>query len=86
MINGTAIEVETHRGRVLLSGFVEAQNQINRAVEITKQIEGVQQVINHLEVKGDAMGQREQRQMGESERRQMGEMRDRGNPQFQELQ
>ncbi|MDR4494185.1 MAG: BON domain-containing protein [Nitrospirales bacterium] len=48
LVNAFDIDVDTHRGTVMLSGFVETQNQINRAVEIAKEGEGVQKVINKL--------------------------------------
>ncbi len=36
----------THRGNVNLGEFLETQNQIDRAVEIAKNADGVRKVIN----------------------------------------
>lgn len=47
------INVETYRGDVLLSGFVESQDQINRAVEIAKNSDGVRSVKNAMVVRKD---------------------------------
>lgn len=51
-IKGLAIKVETHRGTVILSGFVDNQAQARRAVEIASGVRGVHQVKNGLVVKG----------------------------------
>lgn len=51
-IKGFAIKVETHRGMVILSGFVDTEAQARRAVEIASGIRGVQNVKNSLVVKG----------------------------------
>ena len=56
MVNGTAVEVETYRGKVMLSGFMDTEDQIQRAVKLTKDIEGVTQVVNKMVVKSDTMG------------------------------
>lgn len=47
------IDVETFRGDVLLSGFVDSQDQINKAVEVAKSVDGVKAVKNSLIVKKD---------------------------------
>lgn len=49
--NGLEISVETHKGVVLLSGFVDSKTQIARAEEIAKHVEGVKSVKNSLAVK-----------------------------------
>jgi len=46
-----SISVETYKGTVQLSGFVDSQQAVNRAVEITKSVEGVTDVKNDLVVK-----------------------------------
>ena len=51
-MKGLDISVETHKGEVILSGFVESDQQIHRAVEIASGIRGVQSVKNSLVVKG----------------------------------
>lgn len=50
-IKGTDIAVETRKGEVILSGFVDNRSQIDRAVILAKTIEGVHNVRNDLVVK-----------------------------------
>ncbi len=57
LVDAFEIDVDTHRGNVMLSGFVETQNQIDRAVDIAKKTDGVQKVINKLEKKPKAISQ-----------------------------
>lgn len=45
------ITVETYKGIVQLSGFVDSQSTINKAVEITRSVQGVSSVKNNLNVK-----------------------------------
>lgn len=45
------IGVETYKGEVQLSGFVNSQNAVNKAVEITRSVNGVRSVKNNLIVK-----------------------------------
>jgi hyperosmotically inducible periplasmic protein len=45
------INVESFRGVVQLSGFVDNPESIQRAEEIARNIEGVQEVQNHLTVR-----------------------------------
>lgn len=45
------IAVETHKGEVQLSGFVDTQEQIDHAVEIAKKVEGVTNVGNAMSIK-----------------------------------
>ena len=45
------ISVETYKGRVQLSGFVNSQNAVDKAGEITRSVEGVRSVKNNLIVK-----------------------------------
>lgn len=47
------INVETYRGDVLLSGFVDSPEMVKRAVEVAKNVEGVKSVRNSLIVKKD---------------------------------
>ncbi|WNM61322.1 BON domain-containing protein [Candidatus Nitrospira neomarina] len=58
LIDAFEVEVDTHRSTVMLSGFVETQNQIDRAVEIAKKTDGVQKVVNKLAIKPNAMSQK----------------------------
>lgn len=46
-----AIKVETFKGTVQLSGFVNSQNDVNRAGEIARGVKGVASVKNNLIVK-----------------------------------
>jgi hypothetical protein len=45
------ISVETYKGVVQLSGFVDSQKAVDKAVEITKTVKGVTSVKNNLNVK-----------------------------------
>jgi hyperosmotically inducible periplasmic protein len=67
LVSGTDVSVETYQGKVMLSGFVDAESQIDRAVEIAESTEGVQRVVNNLKLKSKQMGQRDSSgQMGGS--------------------
>lgn len=46
------LKVETRKGEVQLSGYVDNQTQIDRAIEVTKAVNGVQSVQNKLSLKG----------------------------------
>ena len=48
------IDVETFRGDVLLSGFVDSQEQVTRALDVAKTVEGVKNVKNSLIVKKES--------------------------------
>ena len=45
------ISVETHKGEVILSGFVDNEAAKTKAGEVVSKIEGVKTVKNSLEVK-----------------------------------
>jgi len=45
------IAVETHKGEVQLSGFVDNQKQIDQAIEIAKNVDGVTNVGNAMSIK-----------------------------------
>jgi hyperosmotically inducible protein len=49
--SGFQISVETHKGIVQLSGFVDKAEQITKAGELAKSVEGVKSVKNSLLVK-----------------------------------
>jgi hyperosmotically inducible periplasmic protein len=51
-MDGIDISVETHRGQVILSGFVNNGEQLLRAVHIASGVEGVQSVKNALVIRG----------------------------------
>jgi len=46
-----AVSVETHKGTVLLSGFVDSADQVRRAAEIAAGVDGVVNVKNSLATK-----------------------------------
>jgi len=50
-LNSMDISVETNKGDVQLTGFVDNEQQVARAVEIAKGIEGVGTVRNQLSIK-----------------------------------
>jgi osmotically-inducible protein OsmY len=52
-VRATDVNVETFRGTVQLSGFVDSRDQISRATEIARNVEGVKSVKNDLRVKGN---------------------------------
>ena len=50
-VSGMAINVDTYRGVVQLSGFVDTPEQKNRAGEVARSVEGVREVQNNIIVK-----------------------------------
>ncbi len=46
-----AINVDTYRGVVSLNGFVDSQDQINKALSCARRIDGVVEVKNNLSIK-----------------------------------
>jgi len=46
----TKIDVDTNRGTVSLNGNVESAAEKQRAAELARQVEGVKEVINNLQV------------------------------------
>lgn len=50
-LKSTEINVETFKGAVQLSGFVNSQADINKAVEVTRKIDGVRSVKNDMRLK-----------------------------------
>jgi hyperosmotically inducible protein len=51
VLKSFAISVETFRGVVILSGFVDSNDQIDRAVQIARGIKGVREVRSQLVLK-----------------------------------
>ncbi len=45
------VKVDTRKGEVMLSGYVDNQAQVDRAVELARGIEGVQGVDNRMDLK-----------------------------------
>lgn len=50
-IKGLAVQVETHKGMVQLSGWVDSPSQITQAEKIARSVAGVKEVRNDLLVK-----------------------------------
>ncbi|MGZ5855655.1 MAG: BON domain-containing protein [Burkholderiaceae bacterium] len=50
-IKSSDIKVETNKGEVMLSGFVDNQDQINRSIEAARKVDGVKSVNNKLALK-----------------------------------
>lgn len=50
-LSGFEVKVETFKGRVQLSGFVSTQDNIDRAVEIARGVDGVKSVDNNMQLK-----------------------------------
>jgi hyperosmotically inducible protein len=50
-LKSLAVSVTTYRSEVLLSGFVNSPDQIQKAVAVARGVEGVQSVKNELNVK-----------------------------------
>ena len=50
-LKSAEINVETFKGAVQLSGFVKYQADINKAVEITRSVKGVNSVKNDMRLK-----------------------------------
>ncbi len=53
-IKSFGFKVDTHKGEVQLSGFVDNQAQVDRVVEVTRAVEGVRSVDNKVSVKEGA--------------------------------
>ncbi len=51
-VSGFAVKVETFKGQVQLSGFVNTQQQKLKAAELARRVSGVRSVSNDLIVKG----------------------------------
>jgi hyperosmotically inducible protein len=51
-VKGFEIKVETRKGEVQLSGFVDSQTQIDRAVDLARRVDGVTRVENNMTLKG----------------------------------
>jgi osmotically-inducible protein OsmY len=50
-VSGFQVNVDTYRGRVQLSGFVKTEAERRKAAELARGVEGVQEVVNNLELK-----------------------------------
>lgn len=50
-LKSTQITVETYKGVVKLSGFIDSKSEIEKAVDVAKHVKGVKSVENALSVK-----------------------------------
>ena len=50
-LKSTDVHVETHQGRVLLSGFVDSDDQKQRALRVASHVSGVREVRDGLNVR-----------------------------------
>ena len=50
-VKATDVQVETFKGTVQLSGFVDSRENISRAVDLARRVDGVRDVKNDLIVK-----------------------------------
>ena len=50
-VSGFQVNVETFKGTVQLSGFVDTMEQSQKAEEIARSVDGVQDVVNNITVK-----------------------------------
>ncbi|MEO7728686.1 MAG: BON domain-containing protein [Burkholderiales bacterium] len=53
-VKSYGFKVDTHKGEVQLSGFVDNQAQVDRAVEVARAVEGVKSIDNKVTVKEGA--------------------------------
>lgn len=51
LLKSREVSVVTHKGEVQLSGYVDTNLQMTRAWEVASAVEGVNNVVNHLELK-----------------------------------
>ncbi len=54
-VKGFDLKVETRKGEVMLSGFVDNQAQADRAIQVAKSVEGVKAVSNKMSLKEGAV-------------------------------
>lgn len=50
-VSGSAVNVETFKGRVQLSGFVKTLEQRRKAGELAREVKGVNEVINDIQLR-----------------------------------
>ncbi len=50
-LKSAEINVETFKGVVQLSGFVSSKADINTALKVTREVQGVKDVTNEMELK-----------------------------------
>ena len=54
-VKGFDLKIETRKGEVMLSGFVDNQVQADRAIQVAKSVEGVKAVSNKMSLKEGAV-------------------------------
>lgn len=52
-VKGLAIDVDTRDGQVTLKGTLDHEDQVTRALDVARAVEGVREVINRLGVRGE---------------------------------
>ncbi len=57
LVNAVDIDVDTINGNVILTGVVKSKEQVDRAIEIAKKVEGVKSVKNNLQVGRKTLGE-----------------------------
>jgi osmotically-inducible protein OsmY len=50
-VKATDVQVETYKGTVQLSGFVDSPQNVSRAADLARRVDGVREVKNALIVK-----------------------------------
>lgn len=50
-ISAAEIDVEVYRGAVQLGGFVSSQTAIDKAVQVTREVDGVERVENNMQIR-----------------------------------
>src|ERR1035437_8294235 len=58
VVKGGGLQVDVKQGVVTLSGTVELQVHIEKATKVAKKVKGVNEVINHLEIRNKSAGKR----------------------------
>lgn len=51
-VSGFDFNIETRKGQVQLSGFVDSQAQVERAIALVREVPGVTGIENHVSLKG----------------------------------
>jgi hyperosmotically inducible protein len=57
IVKGRKIDVDTVQGTVTLTGVVETEAEADRAIQLTRNTEGVREVINNLQIGSKTMGE-----------------------------
>lgn len=52
---GTSIDVESYKGTVILSGFIDSDDERNKAINIAKSVQGVKEVKSALYIKSESL-------------------------------